>query len=248
MANSYINPAEPYAADLAYIHDIGYGAYARGAAPGVLKLLADGGMPSGMVVDLGCGSGIWAKELADCGYQVTGVDISPAMIAIAQERVPTACFQAASLWDFPIPVCRAVTALGEILNYLFDERNTLSALRTLGQKVFNALAPNGLFIFDLAEPGRSRDRQQSFREDSDWACLVQYEHDSLRQQLTRRIITFRKIGDSYRRHEEHHRLQLYDGTTVATVMREIGFQVQLVRAYDEFVLPPDVIGVIAKKA
>lgn len=46
----------------------------------------------GIVVDLGCGSGIWTTALADSGYEVVGVDISPAMIEIACQRVPEARF------------------------------------------------------------------------------------------------------------------------------------------------------------
>ena len=37
--------------------------------------------------DLGCGSGIWAKELAAAGYRVLGIDLSEAMIAIANRAV-----------------------------------------------------------------------------------------------------------------------------------------------------------------
>ena len=73
---------EAYKADLAYIHDVGFGDFARRSAPAILEILGQNGIETGLVVDLGCGSGLWAKELSDGGYTVLGVDISPAMIAM----------------------------------------------------------------------------------------------------------------------------------------------------------------------
>ena len=75
-----------YSDDLAYIHDSGYGDFARGAAPALLRALRTSGFQSGLVVDLGCGSGIWAQRLLDAGYKVLGLDISPAMVRLARKK------------------------------------------------------------------------------------------------------------------------------------------------------------------
>jgi hypothetical protein len=61
-----------YEDDLAYIHDQGFGESARESAPGLLKGVRQNGISEGLVVGLGGGSEIWAKKLADCGYQVMG--------------------------------------------------------------------------------------------------------------------------------------------------------------------------------
>ena len=53
----------PYDTDLAYVHDQGFGGFARASAPGLLTLLHDAGIRDGRIVDLGCGSGVWAREL-----------------------------------------------------------------------------------------------------------------------------------------------------------------------------------------
>ena len=81
--------ADAYQNDLAYIHDTGFGGFARGSAPGLLSLFRQSGITEGVVVDLGCGSGLWARALADSGYEVIGVDISPAMIELARQPVCT---------------------------------------------------------------------------------------------------------------------------------------------------------------
>ena len=49
-------------------------------------------MPGGHVLDAGCGTGIVARFLVDCGFQVTGIDISQSMIEIATQGVPEADF------------------------------------------------------------------------------------------------------------------------------------------------------------
>ena len=113
-----------YRQDLAYIHDVGFGHVARSAAPVVLKLLRQNGKTGGLVVNLGCGSGILARELCDAGYRVLGFDISPAMIEIARRHAPGADFRLGSFLTAKLPCCVAVTAVGEILNYLFDRENT----------------------------------------------------------------------------------------------------------------------------
>jgi SAM-dependent methyltransferase len=43
-------------------------------------------LPASSVVDIGCGTGLLACELARRGHQVTGVDPSPAMLDVARHR------------------------------------------------------------------------------------------------------------------------------------------------------------------
>lgn len=90
---------EAYGRDLAHVHDLGHGDFARDAAPGVLALITDAGIHDGLVVDLGCGSGIWAAALVEAGYDVVGVDQSAALLQIARERAPAARFVHGSLFD-----------------------------------------------------------------------------------------------------------------------------------------------------
>ena len=239
--------ARAYDTDLAYIHDQGYGGFARGSAPGLLDHFRQAGINDGRIVDLGSGSGIWARELVDAGYQVVGVDLSAAMIEIARQRVPEAEFFVGSFLRFPIPPCRAVTALGEVFNYLFDADNSLRSLQAVCKHAFDVLSPGGLLIFDAAEPGRCRGRTQAFAEGEDWTCLVEYQHDESNQQLVRRIVTFRKIGDAYRRREETHRQQLYEENSVVTMLANIGFQLRSLRSYGDYALADGVFGFLARR-
>ena len=238
---------EAYRDDLAYIHDAGFGAFAADAAPWLLELFRSRGLVSGTVVDLGCGSGIWARALADARYDVLGIDISPAMIDIARKRTPSSEFRVGSCLDADLPPCVAVTALGEIFNYLFDEQNTPRQLSSLFRRVHAALQPGGLFVFDVATPGRiPTGHRRSHTVGPDWACLVEAIEDPKTKTLVRHITSFRQQGATYRRDQEVHRLRLYDSTELATELRQIGFKVKTVRSYGATKFPPGYVGFVAR--
>lgn len=238
-----------YQEDLAYIHDIGYGNHAIQSAAGILEILAQSGIQEGLIVDLGCGSGLSAREFVKASYRVLGVDISESMIQIARARVPEAEFRVESLFETEIPSCHAVTAIGECVNYLFDPNSDRGQFVRLCDRVYHALVPGGLFLFDIAEPGQviADTPIQGFTEGKDWIVLVEKEEDRDRAILTRRIITFRKVGEYYRRDEEVHRQQLYKATDLAEELRRVGFHVRILRNYGRYELPIARAALIAQK-
>jgi SAM-dependent methyltransferase len=236
-----------YQEDLAYVHDVGAGDFAKNATTGLLKLFRKRGIEQGRIIDLGCGSGIWAEKLTAAGYEVIGVDQSPAMIKLARQRAAAATFHLGSFLDFEIPNRNVVTALGEVLNCRFDERNNRTALKKLCRRVFNVLPTGGLFVFDLAEPGRHGSTPQRFYEGPDWYTLVEFLQDKKRDRLTRRIVTFRKLEKHWRRSVESHELQLYRGPEIAQILRDIGFRTRIVRRYGNMPLFPQTVAFIARK-
>jgi SAM-dependent methyltransferase len=245
MASRRRSPA--YGEDLAYVHDVGYDFHARGLAPGLLTILEQAGLSGCLVVDLGCGSGIWAAHLCRAGYRVIGIDLSAAMIDLARRRVPEAKFYVASFLDYELPRCSAITALGEVFCFQFDGANNRRALARLLRRAYKALEPGGLLIFDITEIGLDRNRPQACRYGDDWACLVRFEYDDGRDQLLRHIVTFRQVGDLYRRREETHRVQLYDRREVAAMLRQAGFRVRTARRFGDYELLPGRAGFIARK-
>lgn len=240
---------EYYKEDLAFIHDVGYSDYALKSASGILEILKQNKINSGLVVDLGCGSGLWANELAKANYQVLGIDISAAMIDIARKRVPNAEFRIESLFKTEIPPCNAITSISECLNYLFDTDNNSQTLVQLFHRIYSALNPGGVFIFDIAEAGQITPgtTTKSFTEGDDWLVLVEKNEDGEKQILTRRIISFRQVGEHYRRDDEVHRQQLYNSTDLAKLLGEVGFLVETMNSYGEYVLPKNHTAFIARK-
>jgi SAM-dependent methyltransferase len=160
-----------YGRDVAHVHDTGHGDYARDAAPELLRRLDAAGLGGGLVVDLGCGSGIWARALLDAGFQVLGVDLSPDLLAIARERAPEARFVQASVLDADLPPCAAVTAMSEVVNYAADPRLGRPALAGLLARVHSALRPGGLLLFDALATGFEPPARRMWREGADWVVL-----------------------------------------------------------------------------
>ncbi len=223
---------DAYRADLAHVHDSGYGGLAENAAPVLLAELRRRGVEGGLVVDLGCGGGVLSEKVAAAGYDVLGIDISEAMVALARRRVPSGRFVVGSFLTEELPPCVAVAAVGEIFNYLFDKGNTERQLEKVFRRVHRALALDGVLLFDVAGPGRGgAGGRQAFREGDDWAVLVTVAEDRERRLLTREITTFRKVGDLYRRDYELHRQRLYEPAAMAARLRAVGFRVRRLAAY-----------------
>ncbi|MFX1483575.1 MAG: class I SAM-dependent methyltransferase [Promethearchaeota archaeon] len=55
--------------------------------------------PGGHILDAGCGSGVVARALVACGFQVTGIDISQKMLDLAKHRVPEATFEVGDMTE-----------------------------------------------------------------------------------------------------------------------------------------------------
>ena len=221
-----------YGKDLAYVHDAGFLQLAELATPVVVQMLADRGVERGRIVELGSGSGATAQALTEAGHEVLGIDASRAMVELARTRAPAARFRVGSWAETAIPECDVVLAIGEVLGYVGEARGTKNELVDLFGRVRTALRPKGLFVFDLATPGRVPGGEDSaFRVGDDWAIL--YTANEAGPRLQRRITTFRRIGGgaTYRRTEEVHRLRLWPAREIDKMLRDARFRVQVRRSY-----------------
>jgi SAM-dependent methyltransferase len=240
---------DAYRDDLAHIHDAGFGGFAQAAAPVLMEALSASGINQGLVIDLGCGSGILSRAIYQAGYDVLGIDISEAMIVMARQRVPRGKFRVESLLKAKLPPSVAVAAIGEAINYLFDPENTKSSLAKLLQRIHDALQPGGVFLFDVAEPGRvpGTGPVQTYFEGNDWAVLVRSEEDRKCRFLARTITSFRQVGELYRRDQEVHRQRLLPRSELAAQLRSIGFRVRVLRGYGKLRFGTGHVGLLARK-
>lgn len=239
-----------YRDDLAYIHDAGFGQLATSVVPILLEELKHSGSLGGTTVEFGCGSGISSRLLYDAGYEVVGYDLSEPLIQKARRRVPEGTFLLESFVTADIPQCAAVTAIGEVFNYTFDAANSSAARAEIFDRVFEALVPGGVFVFDMAGHTRAplQNPERTFSEGHDWAILMEAEVDTGSNILTRRITSFRKFGGMYRRGYELHQLQLIDPSEIVALLQRIGFSVRILNRYGSLPLPRGLVGFLARKS
>lgn len=226
--------ADAYRATLARIHDDGFGFIATGAAKLVVAGLRLNGFAAGTVAELACGGGISSRIIVDAGYEVHGYDISPPMVDLARERVPEAEFEVCSLYDAELPEgLVAVTAIGEAFNYRFDERAGLDAVRGVFERVHAALVPGGIFVFDVAQPGRALPRlEHTMWEGDGWQVTSETIENPGTNTLERRIVS--RTGPGLREVDtEIHRLALYEHESVFEALTETGFDPATLATYGE---------------
>lgn len=227
-----------YGKDLAFIHNAGFSTFVREASSGILRALRQRNIRRGLIVDLGCGSGLLARALTRAGYDVLGVDLSTAMLELARQQAPKARFVQGSLFGMVLPRCVAVTATGECLNYLFDPTNCIRALRRLFARVHKALTPGGVFIFDMATPGRMPQPLDRFFRGRNWTIQVHVEEDREHSVLTRSMTIRRKMGKVWRVSREVHRQKLYSPAEITKELRHAGFRVLVRKGYGRKALGP----------
>ncbi len=237
-----------YDAVLARLHHLHFGMVARAAARELVARLDRAEIRAGQVIDLATGSGILPRALGEAGFEVTGVDLSPAMLVLARDEAPRARFVEGSLWSFELSSCVAVSAVGEAFNYAADPKAGLAALEERFLAICRALAPGGLFLFDVAGPGRSgpsAERRGFWAVDAGHIGLVERERAG---ELARAITVFAPKGDgSYSRSEETHTLRTYDAAAIERLLRAAGFSPERLSAYDDFRFPPGWVGFAAVK-
>ena len=103
------------------------------------------------LLDVGCGTGHWSQFFSDCGFAVTGVDVSERMIKIAQSKnIPNASFQIGDGHSLPFKDNSFdVTAAITTLEFTGDAELVLQEMVRCTRKpsgqlligVLNALAP-----------------------------------------------------------------------------------------------------------
>lgn len=116
--------------------------------------------PGMRVLDVGCGVGRWSRLLAARGACVTGVDLSPTMIAEARRRA--AASGLAGRCRFLVQDSAALDTAGSfdlilcvtVLQHILDVRALRSALRRMALH----LAPGGRLVILEAAPARLSSR------------------------------------------------------------------------------------------
>lgn len=177
-------------------------------------------------VDLACGTGSVAILLAQQGMQVTGVDMASDMLTVAfqkaQDMENRPLFVCQSLQELTLPrgVDLAVCAL-DSLDYITDPADCQEAIR----RVYKALNPGGIFIFDVNTPEKLKamDGQVFLDEDDDVYCLWRGAFDQKTNICSYGMDLFQREGTIWRRSFEEHQEYAYTQEQLVTYLKAAGF-------------------------
>lgn len=184
------------------------------------------GRPVRRVAELGCGTGSLTRLLAGRGYGMTAVDLSPDMLAVAEQKcrglgVLFLC-QDMSRLALMEPADAVISCLDSV-NYVTRP----AALRRTFGRVFKALAPGGLFLFDAKTPAalEGADGQTYLDEDDGLFCVWRGEYSARRRICGYGLDLFvRQEGGSWIRGGEYHEEYAYTRQELEDFLREAGFR------------------------
>ena len=77
--------------------------------------------------------------------------------------------------------------------------------------------------------------------------LNEKEEDTERGTMERRIVSFRKVGELYRRDGEVHRVRLYGRGEIEAVLGRVGFEVTTLGAYGGYPLGQNHAAFVARR-
>jgi SAM-dependent methyltransferase len=226
-------PDPYYRRDLALVHHLGYGFHADACAPGILALLEPVRAREGLVLELGCGSGLLTRHLVEAGHRVVATDASPAMLELAREVAPGAEeIRRVTLPDDPLPACDAIVSVGHVLSYLPDEASVERALVACAA----ALRPGGVFAIDLCDlrwGEARRDGPNHGRVEEEWAIVTRF--DLPRPNLfVREMTTFLREDDgTWRRDDERHENVLLDTSRLPELMAAHDLDVRVAESFGD---------------
>jgi len=114
----------------------------------LLELAEAHGLSGRRLLDVGCGTGKSFVPFLDRGWDVTGCDLSPEMLAIAATRIGHGASERLLVADMrELPVLGSfdlVVALGDCVNYLLSFAELRRAVAAMARN----LRPGGLLLFD----------------------------------------------------------------------------------------------------
>ena len=242
-----MNDGKPYyRPDLALIHHLGFAFHADDCAPGILALLAPIRERNGLVVELGCGSGLLTRHLLAGGHRVIATDASPAMLALAADVAPAGDIRQLVLPNDPIPAADAIVSTGHALSYVADEPALDRALVAIA----GALRPGGIMAIDLCDLEwgvHRRDAPSRGWATDDWALVTEFSVPTPDRFVRQMAAFVRNDDDSWRRDDERHDNVLIDTSRVPELLAAHGVEAVVGSSFGDEKLPVGLRTIIGRR-
>ncbi len=205
------------------------------------KLLLRYGARDGLVLELGCGTGTMTELLVGFGYDMIGVDSSPDMLELAQEKKEASghdiLYLLQDMREFELyGTVKAVVSVCDSLNYITEEEDLLQVFRLVN----NYLDPGGIFLFDLSTIYKYETQlgDTVIAENREESSFIWENWYDPQERINEYDLTLfiRNDQNLYEKYEETHYQRAYDTDTVCRLLERAGLSVEAV--YDAFTFDP----------
>lgn len=183
------------------------------------------------ILDVACGTGELSVQFAKKGWDVTGVDLSEDMLAIANEKaseaqIPIPFFQQnmAELQGFEQQDC--IVIFLDSINYLQSEQEVIQTFSS----VYDQLKEGGIFLFDVHSAYKINEvfASSTFTLVEDevsyiWNSFKGEYDNSVEHELT--FFVLDEETDQYERMDELHKQRTYPMEHYQAWLQEAGFSV-----------------------
>ncbi|MDO4938835.1 MAG: class I SAM-dependent methyltransferase [Lachnospiraceae bacterium] len=171
------------------------------------------GISSGIVADLGCGTGTLTEMLADRGFDMIGIDNSDDMLMEAlrkrDESGHDILYLNQDMREFELyGTCAAIVSRCDSLNYITEPDDLIKVF----ELVNNYLDPKGLFIFDMKTEYMFRSilGNNTFSRSNDEATYIWENYYDGEKKLNEYDLTmFIRNGGMFEKSEETHIQRAY---------------------------------------
>ena len=188
---------DPYAGIGRHYDRHGWDWYAPTYGSRLLALLEESGIgPGASILDAGCGTGTLALLLAEHGYQLTGVDLSPRMIDLARVKDArrVVAWRTGDLRTLSLGTTHdAIVSVADVFNHFPSIGDWEAAFSRLREH----LRPDGLLFVDaMTSAGLSRMDQQSVQERAGTTLIVAIVWDPKERRSTLKVTSFAPAAGS----------------------------------------------------
>jgi SAM-dependent methyltransferase len=203
-------------------------------------LLLEYGISDGILLDLGCGTGIVTEYFSGCGYDMIGIDNSPDMLEIALEkRVESGhdiLYLNQDMREFELyGTVAAVFCICDSLNYITEYEELVEVFRLVN----NYLDPNGVFIFDLNTSYKfQKIKDSTIAENREEGSFIWENSYFEEEHINEYALTiFAPCEDGrYEKYEEIHYERAYSLDEIKSALSRAGLS--FTAAYDAFTHNP----------
>lgn len=217
--------SSPYDSIAGMYHALWFDWYLPAAMPALEALFFSRVLKGTAVLDVCCGSGHVTKELVKRGYQVTGVDQSADLIALARQQLPAAKFEQQDICSLQLPA-RYDAALST-----FDSLNHILTIEDLSQAfrhIHAALNRDALFVFDmnLHEAYTVDLRQWAVDIHDNSVGMVRGSYDSVERRARTELMWFSRSASDRNCWRQRHSIveqRCYERDEILTALTLAGF-------------------------